>query len=88
MNTRLHPSEEMVRGWEIPIGRMEVTWRSVCRVLASCIDLQGENRFLCGLLGQTWVWVWMLVPNQCPKGGVVGSHLPSLLNSIRLGRDR
>lgn len=25
MNTRLHPSEEMVRGQEIPIGRMEVT---------------------------------------------------------------
>lgn len=25
MNTRLHLSEEMVRGREIPIGRMEVT---------------------------------------------------------------
>lgn len=20
--------------------------------------------------GQTWVWLWTLVPNQCPKGDV------------------
>lgn len=86
MSARLHPNEEMKRRLGDPHGQDGDGPGGVSGGFWPLVMIPREKAgLLCGLrYGQTWVRLWTLVPNQCPKGDVVGSHLPSLWASIPL----